>query len=94
MEGLLVEMGTRFRDKRSCRGINRPFQTQQGMGEIRWNIGIINSRIKKYKLNGYPYAVICGCSNSCGFAYLQEHIPAPITDKDRYKLWLKNHANS
>jgi hypothetical protein len=70
-----------------------PFQKQSGMGEIRWGEGIANSVIKREKRKAYPYGVICGCSNSCGFAHILPHIPKPNleTASEHYKKWHKTH---
>lgn len=56
-----------------------PLQTQKAMAEIRHSITIANSKIKRHKMNGYPYAYICGCSRVCGgFAIIAEYQPAPV----------------
>ena len=68
-----------------------PFQNLVGMSQINHSIQKANSKIKREKINGYPVAVICGCSRQCGFAYIQictEH--TDIDDEKRYQNWLKN----
>lgn len=73
-----------------------PLQKQSGMGEIRWNEGIANSVMKRTKRKGYPYGIICGCSRSCGFAFIREHIPKPDLDtaSEHYKKWHRTHEQN
>ena len=63
----------------------KPFQTQRGMSEIRHSEQVMNSIIKRQKINGYPVSVICGCSNCCGFSYIKDHVP-PLRKLKKRKI--------
>jgi DNA repair photolyase len=69
-----------------------PLQKQSGMSEIRHGEAIINAKIKREGINGYAVPVICGCSRSCGFAYIQKHTNKPITEEEKYIEWLKKNT--
>ena len=78
------------------------FMTQRGMADIRRSENIMNSIIKRRKINGYAVPGKCGCSNHCGGGYIREHVPKPEvktvvkpTAKERrriYQEWMRIHA--
>ena len=70
-----------------------PFQTQRGMNEIRHAETVVNSQIKRRKLNAYSYPWICGCSRCCGWASIIEHKPPKKKDIEKYNDWLRSHSS-